>query len=112
MEYYLKADTKEELLNDLRSAGFEWYDYDETGNRTETRDPKKHEIVTVRHLGSCIYLEHLQEKPAVYSEDGETLLEEPVFTTTFHANALMDKSYDFSTSMEQRPSSPKYGWAI
>jgi len=39
-DYYLTADTKEAILADLRSKGFEWYDTDDMGNPTGTRDPK------------------------------------------------------------------------
>ena len=108
MKYFLKADTKEELLNDLRNAGFEWYDYDEeTGERTP-RDPKKREVATLRGIGSCIYLEHLVEVPAVY--DGEELVTPAVMTTTFHANCLMRNEHTFAADMGI-PSTPQYDWA-
>ena len=106
MKYYLKADTKEELLNDLRNAGFEWYDYEE-GERTP-RDPKKNGVVSTRGGGSWIYLEHLVETPAVY--DGETVLQEIVYTTTYHANCLMRNEYTFATDMGI-PGTPQYDWA-
>ena len=109
MKYFLKADTKEELLDDLRNAGFEWYDYSETGERTP-RDPKKNEVISIRGEGSCIYLEHLIETPAVYDEDGETVLQEAVYTTTFHANCLMRNEHTFATDMGI-PSTPQYDWA-
>ncbi len=107
MKYFLKADTKEELLNDLRNAGFEWYDYSETGERTP-RDPKKREVATLRGIGSCIYLEHLVEVPAVY--DGEELVTPAVLTTTFHANCLMRNEHTFATDMGI-PGTPQYDWA-
>ena len=108
MKYFLKADTKEELLNDLRNAGFEWYDYnEETGERT-IRDPKKNEVVSIRGEGSCIYLEHLIETPAIYV--GEELIKPAVLTSTFHANCLMRNEHTFATDMG-RPSTPQYDWA-
>ena len=105
MKYYLKG-TKEEILSDLRNAGFEWYDYDE---ETKTaRDPKKGEVATLRGIGSCIYLENLVETPAEY--DGETLVKEATYTTTFHANCLMRTEHTFATDMGT-PSTPQYDWA-
>lgn len=106
MKYYLKG-TKEEILNDLRNAGFEWYDYDEEGGKTP-RDPKKGEIATLRGIGSCIYLENLVETPPEY--DGETLVKEAIYTTTFHANCLMRTEHTFATDMGI-PSTPQYDWA-
>lgn len=109
MDYYLKADTKEELLQDLRNAGFEWYDYDEFAGTKEARDPNKHEVITVRHLGSCIYLEHLVEESAVFDQEGN-LLQEAVITPTFHANVRMDNPHSFATDMGV-PTQPQFGWA-
>ena len=107
MKYFLRADTKEEILNDLRNAGFEWYDYDmESGERT-VRDPKPKEILSVRGIGSCIYLEHVIETPAVY--DGEELVTPAVYTTTFHANAKMRQEHTFATDMGV-PGTPQYDW--
>ena len=106
MKYFLKADTKEELLNDLRNAGFEWYDYDE--DERTPRDPKKREVATLRGIGSCIYLEHLVEVPAVY--DGEKLATPAVLTTTFHANCLMRNEHTFAKDMGI-PGTPQYDWA-
>ena len=108
MKYFLRGDTKEEILNDLRNAGFEWYDYDmETGERT-VRDPKPKEVVSVRGIGSCIYLEHIVEEPAVY--EGEELVQAPVYTSTFHANVKMRQEHTFATDMGI-PSTPQYDWA-
>ena len=108
MKYFLKADTKEELLNDLRNAGFEWYDYNEETVERTPRDTKKNEVISIRCEGSCIYLENLVETPAVY--DGETVLQEAVYTTTFHANCLMRNEHTFATDMGI-PTTPQYDWA-
>jgi len=105
MKYFLRADTKEEILNDLRNAGFEWYDY-EDGERT-VRDPKPKEIISVRGIGSCIYLEHIVKEPAVY--EGEELITPAVYTSTFHANVKMRQEHTFSTDMGA-PSTPQYDW--
>jgi len=105
MKYFLRADTKEEILNDLRNAGFEWHDY-EDGDRT-VRDPKPKEIVSVRGIGSCIYLEHVVEEPAVY--EGEELITPAVYTSTFHANVKMRQEHTFATDMGA-PSTPQYDW--
>ena len=108
MKYFLRADTKEEILNDLRNAGFEWYDYDmESGERT-VRDPKPKEILSVRGIGSCIYLEHVIETPAVY--DGEELVTPATYTSTFHGNAKMRQEHTFVTDMGT-PGTPQYDWA-
>ena len=108
MEYYLRANTKEELFSDLRSAGFEWYDYDEeTGERT-VREPENLEVTSVRDLGTCIYLEHIVKTPAEFDEEGN-LISQAVLTTDFHANVTLIGEHDFSTAIE-KPNSPKYGW--
>jgi len=109
MDYYLKSATKKALLADLREAGFEWYDYDESGAVTGTRDPQRLEVVSKRGVGSCIYLGHLVETPAVYDEDGE-LVTPAVMTTTFHANVRMRKEHTFATDMG-KPSKSQYKWA-
>lgn len=95
MKHYLTADTKEALFADLRDAGFEFDDL------------KRNEVLTVRGLGSAIYLEHLVETPEV-SKDGEVVTP-TVFTTTFHANALMDVEHTFATGMT--PTAPQHDWA-
>ena len=69
-DYYLTADSKQAILDDLRAQGFDWYDTDDMGNRTGTRDPKRMEVASVRGVGSCIYLEHLIETPAVIDDEG------------------------------------------
>ena len=110
MDYYLKANTKEELLEDLRNVGFEWYDYDdEFGSNPAPRDPKKYEVITVSGLGSCIYLEHLIEQPAIIDEEGN-ITQEPVFTSTFHANARMNQETEFNTKIDPIPSSLQFAW--
>lgn len=108
-DYCLISNTKEELLEDLRNAGFEWFDYDEMGAVTGTRDPKKYEVVGVRGVGTCIYLEHLIQTPAEIDEEGN-IVQEPEFTQTFHANVRMDSEYEFQTNMN-KPSNPQFGWA-
>ena len=80
-DYYLTADTKDAIIADLRSKGFEWYDTDDMGNRTGTRDPKRMEVVSVRGVGSCIYLEHLIETPAVIDPDTGKVITPAVFDT-------------------------------
>ena len=108
MKYFLRADTKEELLNDLRNAGFEWYDYNEESGERTVRDPKKNEVISIRGEGSCIYLEHIVETPPVY--DGEELITPAVLTSTFHANCLMRNEHTFATDMGI-PGTPQYDWA-
>ena len=109
-DYYLTADTKEAILADLRSKGFEWYDTDDMGNPTGTRDPKKMEVATVRGVGSCIYLEHLIETPAVIDPNTGEVITPPVFDTQFHANARMREETDFATAMDPIPASPQNLW--
>ena len=109
MDYYLKSTTKKALLADLREAGFEWYDVDETGAHTTTRDPKRLEVVSKRGVGSCIYLGHIVETPAVVDEEGNVITP-AVMTTTFHANVRMRKPHTFATDMN-KPSKPQYAWA-
>jgi hypothetical protein len=108
-DYYLTADTKDAILADLRSKGFEWYDTDDMGTPTGTRDPKKMEVVSVRGVGSCIYLEHLVETPAVIDDEGNVVTP-PTFTTTFHANARMRAETTFDTAMDPSPSTPANVW--
>jgi len=108
-DYYLTADTEEAILADLRSKGFEWYDTDDMGNPTGTRDPKRMEVASVRGVGSCIYLEHLVETPAVIDDEGN-LVTPPTFTTTFHANARMREETAFDTAMDPAPSTPANMW--
>ena len=108
-DYYLTADTKEAILADLRSKGFEWYDTDDMGNPTGTRDPKRMEVASVRGVGSCIYLEHLIETPAVIDDEGNVVTP-PTFTTTFHANARMRQETAFTTAMDQSPTTPANVW--
>ena len=110
MKYYLTADTKEEILADLRGAGFEWYDTDEVGNPTGTRDPRRLEVAYKRGFGSCIYLEHLVEVPAVIDEEGNVVTP-AVMTTTFHANVHSVVEHDFATAMQAPPTQPQYDWA-
>ena len=109
-DYYLTADTKEAILADLRSKGFEWYDTDDMGNPTGTRDPKKMAVATVRGVGSCIYLEHLIETPAVIDPETGEVITPPVFDTQFHANARMREETDFATAMDPIPASPQNLW--
>ena len=108
-DYYLTADTKQAILDDLRAQGFDWYDTDDMGNPTGTRDPKKMEIVSVRGVGSCIYLEHLIETPAVVDDEGNVVTP-TTFTTTFHANARMREETTFDTAMDPSPSTPSNVW--
>ena len=107
MKYYLKG-TKQQVIDDLRNAGFEWYDYDEEGNST-AREPKKGEVATLRGIGSCIYLDRLVEIPAEYDEEGN-IITEAVLTTTYHANAKMRNEHTFATDMGV-PSTPQHDWA-
>ena len=109
MDYYLKSATKKALLKDLREAGFEWYDVDETGAHTTTRDPRPLEVVSKRGVGSCIYLGHIVETPAVFDEEGE-LVTPAVMTKTYHANVRMRKPHDFKKDMG-KPTKPQYAWA-
>jgi len=109
-DYYLTADTKEAILADLRSKGFEWYDTDDMGNRTGTRDPKRMEVASVRGVGSCIYLEHLVETPAVIDPDTGKVITPAVFDTLFHANARMRVETTFDTAMPQPPTTPANVW--
>lgn len=97
MKYYLTADTKEELLADLEQAGFEW----------PNGEPRKMEVAYKAGFGSCIYLEHLIETPAVI-EDGE-IVTPAVMTTTFHANVLTRVPHEFATAMQ--PTTPQHDWA-
>ena len=108
-DYYLTADTKEAILADLRSKGFEWYDTDEVGTPTGTRDPKRMEVASVRGVGSSIYLEHLIETPAVIDDEGNVVTP-PTFTTTFHANARMRVETTFATAMDPSPTTPANVW--
>lgn len=109
MDYYLKSATKKALLADLREAGFEWYDVDDTGSHTTTRDPRPLEVVSKRGVGSCIYLGHIVETPAVFDEEGE-LVTPAVMTKTYHANVRMRKPHDFKKDMG-KPTKPQYAWA-
>lgn len=109
MDYYLKANTKEELLEDLRNAGFQWYDYDEMGSNPTSREPKKGEVISIRGLGSCIYLEHLVQTPPEIDKEGN-IITPPVMTETFHANVRMRNPYNFTTNFG-KPSSPQFDWA-
>ena len=109
MDYYLKGATKKALLADLREAGFEWYDYDEIGAVTGTRDPRPLEVVSKRGLGSCIYLGHIVETPAVLDEEGNVVTP-AVMTTSFHANVRMRKPHTFTTDTGE-PTKPQYAWA-
>jgi len=106
-DYYLIADTKKEILDDLRAQGFEWYDGEDD---ITIRDPKRNEIVSVRGVGACIYLEHLVETPAVIDPDTEEIVTPAVYTTTFHANARMRGETDFATAMDPVPSTPANTW--
>jgi len=108
-DYYLTADTKEAILADLRSKGFEWYDTDDMGSPTGTRDPNRMEVASVRGVGSCIYLEHLVETPAVIDDEGNVVTP-PTFTTTFHANARMREETTFATAMDPSPTTPSNVW--
>ena len=108
-DYYLTADSKQAILDDLRAQGFEWYDTDEMVNAITNRDPKKNEVVSVRGVGSCIYLEHLVETPAVIDDEGNVVTP-PTFTTTFHANARMREETAFDTAMDPAPSTPANMW--
>ena len=108
-DYYLTADTKEAILADLRSKGFEWYDTDDMGSPTTVRDPKRMEVVSVRGVGSSIYLEHLVETPAVIDDEGN-LVRPPTFTTTFDANARMREETTFDTAMDPSPTTPSNVW--
>ena len=108
-DYYLTADTKDAILDDLRAQGFQWYDTDDMGNEITIRDPKKNEVVSVRGVGSCIYLEHLVETPAVIDDEGN-LVTPPTFTTTFHANARMREETTFDTAMDPSPTTPANVW--
>ena len=109
MDYFLISATKKALLKDLREAGFEWYDVDETGAHTTTRDPRPLEVVSKRGVGSCIYLGHIVETPAVFDEEGE-LVTPAVMTKTYHANVRMRKPHDFKKDMG-KPNKPQYKWA-
>ena len=109
-DYYLTADTKEAILADLRSKGFEWYDTDDMGNPTGTRDPKRMEVVSVRGVGSCIYLEHLIETPAVIDPDTGEVITPAIFDTLFHANARMRSETVFATAMNPIPNQPQNEW--
>ena len=109
MDYYLKGATKKALLADLREAGFEWYDYDEIGAVTGTRDPQRLEVVSVRGHGTCVYLGHIVETPAVVDEEGNVVTP-AVMTKTFHANVRMRKPHDFATDFGP-PKGPQYAWA-
>jgi len=108
-DYYLTADSKQAILDDLRAQGFQWYDTDDMGNDITIRDPKKNEVVSVRGVGSCIYLEHLVETPAVVDDEGNVVTP-PTFTTTFHANARMREETTFDTAMDPVPSTPANMW--
>lgn len=108
-DYYLTADSKQAILDDLRAQGFQWYDTDDMGDDITIRDPKKNEVVSVRGVGSCIYLEHLIETPAVVDDEGN-LVTPPTFTTTFHANARMRQETAFTTAMAQSPATPANVW--
>ena len=109
-DYYLTADTKQAILDDLRAQGFDWYDTDDMGNAITNRDPKKNEVVSVRGVGSCIYLEHLIETPAVIDPDTGDIITPAVFDTQFHANARMREETAFSTAMDPIPSQPQNLW--
>jgi len=109
MDYFLKSATKKALLKDLREAGFEWYDYDESGAVTGTRDPQRLEVVSVRGVGSCIYLGHIVETPAVFDEEGNVVTP-AVMTKTYHANVRMRKPHTFTTDTGE-PTKPQYAWA-
>lgn len=104
-DYYLTADTEQEIFDDLRSAGFEWYDSED-----QTRDPHQGEVTSVRGAGSCIYLGHLIESAAVIDPDTGEIVTPPVYTTTFHANARMRSETNFATAMVQPPSTPANVW--
>ena len=108
-DYYLTADSKQAILDDLRAQGFDWYDTDDMGNAITNRDPKKNEVVSVRGVGSCIYLEHLIQTPAVVDDEGNVVTP-PTFTTTFHANARMRQETAFTTAMAQSPATPANVW--
>ena len=108
-DYYLTADSKQAILDDLRAQGFDWYDTDDMGNDITIRDPKKNEVVSVRGVGSCIYLEHLIETPAVVDDEGNVVTP-PTFTATYHANARMRQETAFTTAMAQSPATPANVW--
>ena len=109
MDYFLKSATKKALLKDLREAGFEWYDYDESGAVTGTRDPQRLEVVSVRGHGTCVYLGQIVETPAVFDEEGNVVTP-AVMTKTYHANVRMRKPHDFKKDMG-KPTKPQYAWA-
>ena len=109
MDYYLKSATKKALLADLREAGFEWYDVDEFDSQIITRDPRPLEVVSKRGVGSCIYLGHIVDTPAVVDEEGNVVTP-AVMTKTYHANVRMRKPHDFKKDMG-KPNKPQYAWA-
>jgi hypothetical protein len=88
MDYFLKSATKKALLKDLREAGFEWYDYDES---------------------TCVYLGHIVETPAVVDEEGNVVTP-AVMTKTYHANVRMRKPHDFKKDVG-KPTKPQFAWA-
>ena len=51
-DYYLTADTKQAILDDLRAQGFDWYDTDDMGNPTGTRDPTPRTLATSIRFGT------------------------------------------------------------
>lgn len=107
-DYYLQTDTSKKLLEQLRNVGFEWYDYDEMGLNQTKRDPKRMEVVSIRGLGDCIYLEHIVDQDGQYDEEGN-VISPTVFTTTFHANVRLLEPHDFPSAIV--PNHPKYKWA-
>jgi alpha-beta hydrolase superfamily lysophospholipase len=107
MKYFLRANSKQELIDDLKSAGFVFYEYDEYGHASE-KDPEKGDTSYIRGFGTALYLEHLVETPAVY--EGEELIEPATYTQTFHANVLLREEFTFATDMGQ-PTTPQHDWA-